>query len=213
MNDLALSLTYFPDRKYAECVLYGCTENLHDNITRRLKKCDLGIDHPLILPTIFAEIERERHFGLYDKLRRQMLTRALNLPNNPKMVVDDSDSLTLWIQMSELRNGLLSWQQQLDEIINHVDELDDANFYTSLNDCTDSRESTPVNDQVSPGDKLDYALIVSDELTELKIVGGRIKRRLRELKGEYDEKIRGSAVIIDGMTLANQMVSWDRALR
>ncbi|KAK8913201.1 hypothetical protein VCV18_011673 [Metarhizium anisopliae] len=40
-------------------------------------------------------------------------------------------------------------------------------------------------------------------------VGKRIKYRLRELVGEYDEKIRACAGIMDGMTLATQM-EWSK---
>jgi hypothetical protein len=47
-----------------------------------LEKCDLQTYHPLILPLLFAEIERNRHFKLTDRIRSKLLTRALNVSIN-----------------------------------------------------------------------------------------------------------------------------------
>jgi hypothetical protein len=59
-EDLAMSVTFVPSRNFTYGVFYGCPDNLTDDIAKKLSYSGSTVLHPLVLPTIFAEIERNR---------------------------------------------------------------------------------------------------------------------------------------------------------
>lgn len=220
-----LSATYVPARRYTYCVLYGAPRRIRDTIIKRLSVVEEF--HPLVLPVMFAEIERERHFKLFRALNSKLLTRAVNIPQIHRSHSDTNesqlklieyatsrDTLQEWMKMSHLKNGLESWKQQLDEMISHAE---DSTLTACLNGrCPDEASSsdsplesalTRVNTQlIAPGD-FTKSYEVEDSL---KAMGTRISKRLRELRTEYEETIRASSTIIDTILLATQMVSTRR---
>ncbi|KAI6764281.1 hypothetical protein HG530_008070 [Fusarium avenaceum] len=88
-GDMALSVTFFPETLTTNAVWYGCDMKEHrtyghnltnaDIITSRLTNFDGGIFHPLILPIIFAELERERHVSLVRRYLTQLVQRINDL--------------------------------------------------------------------------------------------------------------------------------------
>ncbi|EGO56857.1 hypothetical protein NEUTE1DRAFT_123288 [Neurospora tetrasperma FGSC 2508] len=59
-NDMALSTTYFTEIDLNLAVFYGCNERQKEDISRRIRSCDLKHNHPLLLPGLFFELERIR---------------------------------------------------------------------------------------------------------------------------------------------------------
>lgn len=172
-------------------------------MVKRLTECNFVVHHPLAIPTIFCDIERNRHFALsepvIDKLVKKALkiskrqrrsstssrsTRreSLNSSQSAELMGDTEDLMKLWLQVSDLKRGLETWKQQLEQLILHCEDLDRA---------------APRRPDGS-----------SDHLDALQYLdsGKRIRQRLVELRCEYDEKIRQCAQIIDGMVLAAQLV-------
>ncbi|KAF5001109.1 hypothetical protein FGRMN_1303 [Fusarium graminum] len=88
-GDMALSVTFFPNTLTTNAVWYGLDMNEHrtyghnltnaDIITSRLTNFDGKCLHPLILPTVFAEFERERHVALVRKYSTQLVQRIHDL--------------------------------------------------------------------------------------------------------------------------------------
>ncbi|KPA37182.1 hypothetical protein FLAG1_10013 [Fusarium langsethiae] len=88
-GDMALSVTFFPETLTTNAVWYGCDTKEHHTyghdltnaniITSRLTNFDGSYFHPLILPTMFAEFERERHVGLVRKYMTQSVQRINDL--------------------------------------------------------------------------------------------------------------------------------------
>ncbi|KAF0637689.1 hypothetical protein FPSE5266_07338 [Fusarium pseudograminearum] len=88
-GDMALSVTFFPKTLTTNAVWYGLDTKEHrtyghkltnaDIITSRLSNFDGSCLHPLILPTMFAECERERHIGLVRKYHTQLVQRINDL--------------------------------------------------------------------------------------------------------------------------------------
>lgn len=217
-GDLALSVTYSPGTNSTKGVLYGCSEKIRKQVIDHLSSCDYGLYHPLTLPTLFAEIERRRHFDLVNPMVTELMQRARNIAtahpqpgyaetSQPAGVVQEpKDYMQLWFEISCLRNGLQSWRHEVEKMILHCDDLTRARFYTSKNSA-ESSESTPVNtalsvDVFSGGDSTDTLI---DDIEDLNISGRRIRHRLLEIQDEYDEKIRECGMIIDGMVLAAQL--------
>ncbi|KXH50739.1 hypothetical protein CSIM01_01588 [Colletotrichum simmondsii] len=73
-GDMALSVTFLPDTLTTNAVLFGCDFDkpdmyesgvtLADIITSRLKNSDTHVFHPMMIPTIFADTERDRQIEL-----------------------------------------------------------------------------------------------------------------------------------------------------
>lgn len=202
-EDMALSVTYSHHNQSTKAVLYGCTESTRDAIIRRLKKCNYVVYHPLAIPALFCDIERNRQFELVGPIIKKLSDRALKIakpqdPGSPSLRLtrsnsttsaqetdeqeDSQDLMALWLEASDLKRGLQTWKHELEKLIAHSDEL--------------------------AQDTLRRASAGSGDLEQQRFMdaGKRIRQRLLELNGEYDQKIRQCTDIIDGMVLAAQLV-------
>lgn len=250
---MALSVTFFPDTLTTHGVLFGCdlakpdmydsSITLADIITRRLVRSDTQVFHPMMLPTIFADAERDRQIELVREKLEQLgrridhitYTKVDSKPastfhdemrsptgseksflrfrlfkghhSQRSMTASSSSSAEnggvgpsrlnaspgkaeiptakLWQQISRLRIGLCNWQRQLLKMISHVEDLNRVEFAP-----------------LCP--TLKYT-----ETQRLQFIqtGERIRDRLQELVDEYDEYIRECSHIMEGFSLATQLVS------
>ncbi|KAL6823327.1 hypothetical protein V8C40DRAFT_247851 [Trichoderma camerunense] len=88
-NDMALSVTFFPDTLTTNAIWFGC--NLEDRsvhghrlsdsmiITSKLREFDGEVFHPMMLPAMFAEFERDRHVNLVRKSNTQFIQRMIDI--------------------------------------------------------------------------------------------------------------------------------------
>ncbi|KAH7136283.1 hypothetical protein EDB81DRAFT_902039, partial [Dactylonectria macrodidyma] len=259
-QDMALSVTFLPDSLTTRAVLFGCdlktpdrddeSMTLGDIIIGELSRSDSPVLHPMLLPAIFADIERDRQIELVREkliqLRRivydlasvtsqptnlvvgapkhtktakkrvtqmireclQDLRKSFSKPATPtlasefdtkddeeteksscsplEMKKDKMPTTMLWLEVSRLRLGLGNWQRQLNKMIDHIEELDTAEF---------------------DSDKVPRSGVMQDDMKrqQFRESGIRIKERLQELVDEYDEYIRECSHILDGMSLATQL--------
>lgn len=223
-GDMALTVTYSPENKSTQAVVFGCSNTARETFINRLGVCDFKVYHPLTIPTIFAELERERHFGLVNPLITELVNRAVNMSmisgytkstgsEQSTKIRHDPGLMRLWLKVSYLKRGMEAWRQQLEKMITHCEELTHSDLHVSDRtfDDGDSAGSTPVNAilSIDVSAKTNEADGQSDELRDLEYSGSRIHRRLMELKCEYDEKIRNCSTIVEGMTLAAQL-EWNQ---
>jgi hypothetical protein len=204
-GDIALSVTCFPHSLSTYAILFGSNDEISQAILERLERSDEKYYHPMILPTIFAEIERDRQIGLvHDSISESMqritdidlsdLNKLGHEPNQAPRVlpVEKKDSIAMWVEISQLRNGLKSFQRQMEKMASHVQELSDTLFRSN----PDGLKSVET-ERFSEDDTIKQRLRES---------GLRIGNRLQELIDEYDENLRHCDVIIDGMKIATQLV-------
>ncbi|TFB06272.1 hypothetical protein CCMA1212_001486 [Trichoderma ghanense] len=88
-EDMALSVTFFPKFMTTNAIWFGCNleqrfihgHKLTDSsiITSKLREFDGQVFHPMMLPTIFAEFERDRHIGLVRKSNTQFVQRMIDI--------------------------------------------------------------------------------------------------------------------------------------
>lgn len=88
-EDMALSVTFFPSTMTTNAIWLGCDleqrlihgHELTDSaiITSKLRDFDGQVFHPMMLPTIFAEFERDRHIGLVRKSNTQFVQRMIDI--------------------------------------------------------------------------------------------------------------------------------------
>lgn len=195
-DDMALSVTHSPNSKSTKAVLYGCTEEIRDMMIHRLERCNHVVHHPLAIPTLFCDMERNRQFDIVNPIVTKLVNKALNVakpqnraglfsnstrnnitatPQTTGFREDSEDLMNLWLQVSDLKRGLETWKRQLENLISHCQGL---------------------------------VLVPSGDIEERQYndAGRRIQQRLVELKCEYEEKIRQCADVIDGMVLAAHLV-------
>lgn len=259
---MALSVTFFPDTLTTHAVIYSCDMKTPDMycpdltldqiIVSRLSNSDTPVFHPMLLPAIFADIERDRQIELVRTKLSELVQRITHLTsaaslqsNSGTNLVDNPSGNTttanqgrtrmfghslpglgtvfswlrgthsatnsvedekkaqespspyppteklepptarLWLEISHLRNGLGNWQCQLRNMMDHVEELETTEFASDK----------PSN----------YA-----NFQQFREVGVRIRERLQELVDEYDEYIRECTIIMEGLTLATQLVRQER---
>lgn len=86
--------------------------------------------------------------------------------------------VNLWLDVCHCKTAIETWTTQLHKLCAHIDELETK--YTE--------------------DKI-------PDRTELMFEGRRIKERLLDIIGDYDELVRKCAWVMDGTSLANDMVN------
>lgn len=231
--DLALTVTYFPHRGLTFAVLFGCHTSTEEEIIKRLTLAGDDITHPLLMPGIVAEIERKRHFYHVDNIVDEIEARIFNLEIRPdaedEMSVADmerhhKEKRSAWLNISYMRNCLISWQVQLQNMMDQAEEFGQSieRKITSSDEVrkgfgsdhahTALREEAAMEDQLelSPTETIcpDHEFSNHHEhLEKIKSTGYKIKSRIRALKEEYDEKIRDCEMRIEGMAMATQWVS------
>lgn len=196
-GDMALSVSFSLRNLTTYAVVYGCDDEAADFLIEQLTGTDHPVFHPMLLPTLLADIERERHVKLLRKNSGKMGQLTLDLTVNkgqeiPKSTEsssqlddDEEEPIELWQDMSNLQNGFQNWQQQMRRMVIHLERSSNA---------------------AAPG-STHYDLEIQKNLEKLKVPSVRIQKRLEELISEYDEHIRDCATVTGGLKLAMSMVS------
>ncbi|KAI0023325.1 hypothetical protein F4780DRAFT_75757 [Xylariomycetidae sp. FL0641] len=188
-DDLALSVTYFPDTSTTYAMFYGCNEDITSYITKHLSKLEAREFHPMILPAVFAELERNRQVkSVREKI--SLLTQRIVDVGTEAMQEESRDKTTIirWLGVNHLRNGLQSFLQYLRAMVSHTDELHATLFRTG---------------------SAEAASLDAEQIRELQVAGTRIKERLQEIILEYEENIRDCSTFIEGLNIATQM-EWNQ---
>lgn len=194
---MALSVSFSPKNLTTYAVVYGCDKKAREFLTEQLTGTDHPVFHPMLLPTLLADLERERHVKLLrrnsDKMGQLTLDLTVNkgqeIPktteSNSELDDDEEDPIELWQDMSTLQNGFQNWQQQMRRMVIHLERSSNT---------------------VAPGSTT-YDSEIQKSLEKLRVPGIRIQKRLEELICEYDEHIRDCSTVTGGLKLAMSMVS------
>ena len=137
--DLALTATYFPHCGLTYAILFGCPLSVEEEIIKRLSFATAEAAHPLLMPGIFAEIERSRHVHVVEATLDELESRIfeLDLPSERESMLPseaekrNQKKRTAWLDTTYLRNALVSWNIQLAKMSNHIEELKSTVFKPS----------------------------------------------------------------------------------
>lgn len=174
--------------------------NSEHQIINRLSSAKQNAFHPLILPGIFAELERRRINEIVESTIDDIEGAILELDSGlaTKYISSDDEESggtryvrrTVWLNTTFLRSRLQIWRTQLQKMIEHVDELSAMDPHSPIKLFTSNDE-----------------LISNLEIhSQLQKTGFLIKDRLKSLLEEYDEKIEECNMRVAGMTIATQWV-------
>lgn len=120
--DLALSATHYPQRGLTFAVIYGTSNTIEKAILKRLRSVKVEAAHPLLLPGILAEIELARHTQLVEASINEVETKIFELNFASSKPHDycrseierrSESKRTAWLDLSYLRNSLMTWNTQL----------------------------------------------------------------------------------------------------
>ncbi len=137
---MAFSATHFLETGFTFAVVYGCTERVEQYIVDRLtmvaQEDAAQAAHPILLPEIFAELERCRLSSLVQESNQTLETELMALNDYEKPYWKHGEEITnLGLNTTHLQNGLESWKVQLGEMVLHLDELTSHHFSHSDSDA------------------------------------------------------------------------------
>jgi hypothetical protein len=211
--DLALSVTYFPHCRLTYGILYGAPPSIEQEVLDRLSLTDKSAwCHPLLLPGIFAELERGRHLKVVenniDNLEGEIFQMDFQPSLKEKIRNKDASARNAqkkkaWLDTTYLRNGLVSWKTQLTKMAEHCDGLPPVLL-------TDQAFKLPGEAAVTEPSETAVAEKASQqavELEQMRKITNLIKDRTLAIVDEYEDKIRETTVRVDGMAMATQWVS------
>ncbi|KAI8651033.1 Protein kinase domain-containing protein [Fusarium keratoplasticum] len=136
-GDLALTATYFPHCKLTFAIMFGCPISTEKQVLQRLGKVEIEADHPLLMPGILVELERQRHVCLVDdtvnELETQILeidtfSEDLELMSTEEQARRKQAKRAAWLDTTYLRNQLSNWIVNLEKLQDHADELNHTIF-------------------------------------------------------------------------------------
>ncbi|KAI0406262.1 hypothetical protein F4802DRAFT_107453 [Xylaria palmicola] len=129
-GDLALTVTHFPHRRLSFAVAFGCTDRQRKYIIRQVMASTIDSAHPLLLPGIFAELERQRHHEIFetaiDKLEMAMPNVDVGavLSQESTQISSPSESTRMaYLEILHIKQGLESWSTQLQKMAKHSLDL------------------------------------------------------------------------------------------
>lgn len=190
------------DCGFSSSIVFGCDPQSRESIAARIENSESASYHPMLIIGIVAEIERDRHMHLVERQVESLLKRVYALSNEAEISENsqlraEHYPIDSWVRVSQLRKGLLTWKEQLLKMIDHIAEFE--------------AEVTRVDRNIKLKMKGEEATakacsIDSSWRDPCLRSGRRIRKRLIEIVNEYDEKIRACSIVIDGVSLAAQMV-------
>lgn len=215
---MALTATHFPHRGITFAIIFGCPLSIEAEVIQRLSRANRGSSHPLVLPGIFAEMERSRHVAVVDRMIDQLESRIyeLDLEANGSSAWGAEareqihrDKREDFLDTSYLKNGLISWRNQLHKMAKHSNNFDLRKIQEHDLAATFPRPSEHSHvlptKHISSSDYGDTGLTKEDH--ELHRTNRKIQDRLEQIIEEYDDKIRECTMRLDGMAMATQWVS------
>ncbi|KAK6958385.1 hypothetical protein Daesc_001184 [Daldinia eschscholtzii] len=135
--DLALTVTHFPRSGLTYAVLFGCPKSVEDEVIKRLSYPGIEFSYPLLLPGIFAELERDRHLRIVEdymsNIEEKIFELDYQLPveqqiRSANVEVRNKEKRAQWLDTAYLKNSLVTWNAQLFKMTKHAEELRDTLF-------------------------------------------------------------------------------------
>ncbi|KAF4342406.1 hypothetical protein FBEOM_3657 [Fusarium beomiforme] len=133
-DDLAMSATFFPHSNLTLSIVYGVSLSVERDIISWLSIVQQTQIHPLVVPAMLAEVERSRHDRLVKaqmiKIELWILESRFNPDDLEKPLKVDfnkqnDEKRAAWLNTTYLKNGLISWINQLRKMIQHMKEVEE----------------------------------------------------------------------------------------
>ncbi|EGY17042.1 uncharacterized protein VDAG_08206 [Verticillium dahliae VdLs.17] len=109
-GNLAFTSTFFQLKSSSCGIILGCTDDDMTRANAMLKSCETAWDHPLLLPSIFAELQRRRLRDLSEKLNNRAIWVLEELKDDIEKLSKMPDDLAV--------ENSLKWASDLGKVQN-----------------------------------------------------------------------------------------------
>ncbi|KXH44069.1 hypothetical protein CSIM01_04373 [Colletotrichum simmondsii] len=203
-DDMALTATHFPQSNLTYAVLFGCTAEAERNVLSRLSRATEHAFSPLLLPGIFAELERDRMAKVVtetvDAIEGAIFELGTGNPVEGEDLLEEDkidmrhSRRSAWLNTTFLRNSLRAWKAQLRKMADHVPEL------ASLH------RGQLIDGVYGPLKKEE-----EQKKTDISLdrTGLMIYDRIQALIEEFEDRIQECTMSVEGMTIATQWAQGD----
>ncbi|KAK1531890.1 hypothetical protein CPAR01_11539 [Colletotrichum paranaense] len=203
-DDMALTATYFPQSQLTFAVLFGCTAEVERNVVSRLSRAKDHTLFPLILPGIFAELERDRMAKVVadtvDAIEGAIFELGTGNPVEGEEIQEEDkidmrhSRRSAWLNTTFLRNSLRAWKGQLRKMVDHIAELSSLHRVQLI----DRGCEQPKHEIQHEAGKL-----------AMDRTGLMIHDRLHILIEDLEDRIQECTMSVEGMTIATQWAQGD----
>lgn len=122
-----MTVTHFPHCNLSFGILFGCNVDQKNYVLQRLRLATQESAHPLLLPAVFAELERKRHHSIFESGVCNLET-IIPLSDTDALLgqqqslnhSERQDRRTVYLNMLHLKHGLTTWRQQLGKLLQHA---------------------------------------------------------------------------------------------
>ncbi|KAI1146380.1 hypothetical protein F4825DRAFT_440936 [Nemania diffusa] len=224
-GDLAMTVTHFPQRRLSFGILFGCASPQKKYILQRLSFASRESAHPLLLPGIFAELEKKRHHEIFGSQvdRLESIIPESDMEGLLKQIQSGAysngqDKRTVYLDMLHLKHGLTTWSHQLNKMREHAQNLSYEHLEVSVSDQITSQGiakpwkryiSDDEYDLQSPTDSATGGLQTDQNSTPCQDTTTRtdvqIIKRIDSILEDYSDKIRECQTRFDGLTMTTQL--------
>jgi hypothetical protein len=117
--------------------MFGCTLSVEIEVLARLAKTTYETCHPLLMPSILAELERKRQLPIVEEQLNNIQAQVLQLDEdlNSNQILSEKEKVELrearraaWLDMMYYRDQLRSWSTCLDSFYKHASQLNQTMF-------------------------------------------------------------------------------------
>ncbi|KAI0098926.1 hypothetical protein GGR51DRAFT_552296 [Nemania sp. FL0031] len=129
-KDLATTVTHFPHQRLSFGIIFGCSESQQEYIIQQVRGAAKESAHPLLLPGIFAEIERKRHHDIFESAIGNLESAMPNeevgtILTHHRAQIDDLEQRKreAYLEVLHLKHGLESWSTQLRKMADNAQSL------------------------------------------------------------------------------------------
>ncbi|KAG7110105.1 hypothetical protein HYQ44_011268 [Verticillium longisporum] len=109
-GNLAFTSTFFQLKSSSCGIILGCTDDDMTRVIAMLESCETAWDHPLLLPSVFAELQRRRLRDLSEKLNNRAIWVLEDLKDDIEKLSKMPDDLAV--------ENSLKWASNLGKVQN-----------------------------------------------------------------------------------------------
>ncbi|KAI1258791.1 hypothetical protein F5Y18DRAFT_433922 [Xylariaceae sp. FL1019] len=196
-DDIVLSVTHFPRTSSIFAVVYGCTAESRDEIEYWLKFSKTFAFDPLLMPMLWAELERRRLINNIE-VKGAALWKSIKHMNE-SLDTDDVLSISRSRAMRSNRGGNTIAMTKIGITQKEITqrECEAVNLWVDVTSLQSQREA-----------EVDPLKPEKGELNRIrKHTSDRIRRRLKEMMEEIESKVGYVDSVLGGMVLATQTES------
>ncbi|KAI1878382.1 hypothetical protein JX265_000314 [Neoarthrinium moseri] len=200
-DDIALTVTVFPRLGLTFGLLFGCTDAAERDIIQRLPRCKATEIHPMLLPGIFAELERCRQIMLVEDVMDDIEATTFQVNHQgqaPDARAFNNSKRARWLDTAFVRNSLVNWITHLRRMIEHIQELENSTMLQPVT-CTQwshlpaysaskaaGSQDIPADTQTEPkrlnaNDSWERPVGIRETSVETAIAAGNDSRQMRSI--------------------------------